>query len=37
MDEEIKYAVKVKNACKIYSPDFLVLDGFNMNVPNGCM
>lgn len=31
------YAVEVKNACKLYPPDFTVLNGFNMKVPSGAM
>lgn len=37
MDGITEYAVKVNNACKAYPQDFIVLDGFNMKVPTGCM
>lgn len=35
MDKKLE--VEVKNVYKVYSPDFTVLDGFNMNVPSGSM
>lgn len=37
MDRKLEFAVDVKDAYKVYSPDFIVLDGFNMKVPSGCM
>lgn len=37
MGRNIELAVEVKNACKLYPPDYQVLNGFNMNVPSGAM
>jgi len=37
MVQKSEYAVEVKNACKIYPPDFTVLNGFNMKVSSGTM
>jgi len=37
MNQPPEYSVQVKNAYKVYDPDFVVLNGFNMKVPNACM
>lgn len=37
MDQNIELSVEVKNAYKVYPPNYPVLNGFSMNVPDGAM